>query len=170
MKDGGWLVAFNAFNNATIIYEGAVKNGFIYKDTLIWEKTNPMPRNRDRRFISNIEMIQTYVKKGTWTFNRQNESYERSVLRYPSESGGAFIRYHPTQKNLKMIEYIIKIFSNENETVLDFTIGSGTTAIACINTNRNFIGIEKEEKYYDIANNRIKDALEQRTTATIQNA
>lgn len=78
-------------------------------------------------------------------------------------------RLHPTQKPVALIEYLIKTYTLENETVLDFTIGSGTTAVACINTGRNFIGIEKEEKYYDIANKRIKDTLEQQTTAIIQN-
>jgi len=67
---------------------------------------------------------------------------------------------HPTQKPVALIEYLIKTYTLENETVLDFTIGSGTTAVACINTNRNFIGIEKEKKYVDIANTRIYDALE----------
>lgn len=64
-------------------------------------------------------------------------------------------RVHPTQKPVTLIEYLIKTYTNECETVLDFTIGSGTTAIACLNTNRNFIGIEKEQKYVDIANERI---------------
>lgn len=79
-------------------------------------------------------------------------------------------RVHPTQKPVELIEYLIKTYTIENETVLDFTIGSGTTAIACINTGRNFIGIEKEEKYCGLANKRIKDTLEQQTTAIIQNA
>ena len=161
LKKGGWIVAFNDFKNATTIYETMKENGFEYKDTLIWEKSNPMPRNRDRRFISNVEMIQTFVKKGVWTFNRQNEKYEGSVLRYPAESGGGFKRYHPTQKNLKMIEYLVKIFSNENETVLDFTMGSGTTGVACKNLNRKFIGIELDENYFNIAKDRIENHIVQ---------
>ena len=60
------------------------------------------------------------------------------------------------------MEFLIKTYSNENETVLDNTMGSGTTAIACINLNRNFIGIELEEKYFKIAEERIKKALEER--------
>jgi len=159
LKKGGWVVAFNDFKNATTIHDVMVKNGLEYKDTLIWEKSNPMPRNRDRRFISNIEMIQTFIKPcGKWTFNRQNPSYEGSVLKYPSESGGAFKRYHPTQKNLKMIEYLVNIFSNEGDTVLDFTMGSGTTGVACKNLNRNFIGIELDENYFNIAKKRIEES------------
>ena len=58
------------------------------------------------------------------------------------------------------MEYLIKTYTNENETVLDFTMGSGSTGVACVNTNRNFIGIELEEKYYKIAEKRIKEAKE----------
>ena len=66
--------------------------------------------------------------------------------------------YHPTQKPVELMEYLIKTYTNEGETVLDFTMGSGTTGVACVNTNRNFIGIELEENYFEIASNRISDA------------
>ena len=62
---------------------------------------------------------------------------------------------HPTQKPVALMEYLIKTYTNENELVLDFTMGSGTTAVACLNTKRNFIGIEKEEKYFKIAQERV---------------
>ena len=114
-----------------------------------------MPRNRERRFISDIEMASWFVKGKGWTFNRQHEKYESSILRYPSESGGGFKRYHPTQKNLKMIEYLIKILTNEGDWVLDPFMGSGTVGVACRNTNRNFIGIELDEKYFKTAIERI---------------
>jgi len=65
---------------------------------------------------------------------------------------------HPTQKPVALMEYLIRTYTNENETVLDFTMGSGSTGVACINTNRNFIGIEKEEKYFNIAQERIDKA------------
>ena len=64
---------------------------------------------------------------------------------------------HPTQKPIELMEYLIKTYTNENETVLDFTMGSGTTGVACVNTNRNFIGIERDNKYFEIATNRIKE-------------
>ena len=63
---------------------------------------------------------------------------------------------HPTQKPVKLMEYLIKTYTNENETVLDFTMGSGSTGVAAMNTKRNFIGIEKDDKYFDIAVSRIK--------------
>jgi len=65
---------------------------------------------------------------------------------------------HNTQKPIALMEYLIKTYTNESETVLDFTMGSGSTGVACINTNRNFIGIEKEEKYFNIAQERIDKA------------
>lgn len=64
---------------------------------------------------------------------------------------------HPTQKPVLLMEYLIKTYTQENETVLDFTMGSGTTGVACKNLNRNFIGIEKDKKYFDIAKKRIED-------------
>jgi site-specific DNA-methyltransferase (adenine-specific) len=62
---------------------------------------------------------------------------------------------HPTQKPVELMEYLIKTYTNEGETVLDFTMGSGSTGVACVNTNRNFIGIEQDSKYFEIATNRI---------------
>lgn len=66
---------------------------------------------------------------------------------------------HPTQKPLKLVEELIKTFSNEGDMILDNCMGSGTTAIACMNTNRDFIGFELDKKYFEIANERIKDNL-----------
>ena len=63
---------------------------------------------------------------------------------------------HPTQKPIELMEYLIKTYTNEGETVLDFTMGSGSTGVACQNTSRNFIGIEQDEKYFKIAQDRIK--------------
>jgi site-specific DNA-methyltransferase (adenine-specific) len=68
---------------------------------------------------------------------------------------------HPTQKPVALMEYLIKTYTNENETVLDFTMGSGTTGVACVNTNRKFIGIEMDAKYFEIAKKRINEAQEQ---------
>ena len=158
IKNGGSLLLFHSFEQFGKLKDLFEENGLIFKDKIIWEKTNPMPRNRDRRYISNIEIASWYVKpKNKWTFNRQNEKYEGSVLKYPSESGGGFKRYHPNQKNLKMIEYLVKIHTNKNDIILDPFMGSGTTGIACMNTGRKFIGIELNEKYFNIAKERLKN-------------
>jgi DNA modification methylase len=67
-------------------------------------------------------------------------------------------RLHPTQKPIALLEYLIKTYTNEGEKVLDFTMGSGTTGVACVNTNRNFIGIELDDEYFEIAKRRISEA------------
>ena len=81
------------------------------------------------------------------------ERYPRSVQVFKSDKQK--VSLHPTQKPVALMEYLIKTYSNEGETVLDFTMGSGTTGVACINTNRKFIGIEKDETYFKIAQDRI---------------
>ena len=68
-------------------------------------------------------------------------------------------KQHPTQKPIALMEYLIKTYTNESETVLDFTMGSGSTGVACKQTNRNFIGIEQDDKYFEIAQQRINSIL-----------
>ena len=154
-------------NGSLVLFHGFEQYGDILslllpvlnlKDKIIWQKTNPMPRNRDRRYISNIEMASWWtVKNGKWTFNRQNENYDGCVLTYPSESGGGYKRYHPCQKSVKLMENIVLRHTNENDIVFDPFMGSGSTGVACIKLNRQFIGCETEQKYFDIANERIKN-------------
>ncbi len=87
--------------------------------------------------------------------------YEQKHTNYPSEIiefGLDKNTLHPTQKPVALMEYLIKTYSNENEIILDNCMGSGTTGVACVNTNRNFIGIERDEEYYEIAKTRIDDS------------
>lgn len=85
-----------------------------------------------------------------------SEYYPTNILEFPNCSHRKD-RTHPTQKPVELCEYLIKTYSQEGETVLDNCMGSGTTGVACIHTGRNFIGIEKEEKYFEIAKKRIED-------------
>lgn len=85
------------------------------------------------------------------------ESYPNVMLDFSSRSRGSR-GFHPTQKPVALMEYLIKTYTNEGETVLDFTMGSGTTGVACKNLNRSFVGIEKDEKYFQIAEQRISEA------------
>ena len=159
LKKDGSVVLFHSFEQYSNIKNTFENNGLICKDRIIWEKTNPMPRNRDRRYISNCELGSWYVMKDSkWIFNRQDEKYQKMIFRYPSESGGGFVRYHPTQKNLKLMEELVKIHTDENDTILDCFMGSGTTGVACVNTNRNFIGIELDDNYFKIAEERIHNS------------
>ena len=81
--------------------------------------------------------------------------FPSNVLEYPNVVGKKAT--HPTQKPVDLFEYLIRTYTNENETILDNCMGSGTTAIACLNTNRNFIGFELDETYFDLANERISN-------------
>ena len=80
----------------------------------------------------------------------------RNLLKIKCVANAGGHKLHPTQKPVALMEYLIKTYTNENETVLDFTMGSGTTGVACINTNRNFIGIENDDKYFEIAEKRLQ--------------
>jgi site-specific DNA-methyltransferase (adenine-specific) len=86
--------------------------------------------------------------------NPEGSRYPKTVLKFKQQKG-----LHPTQKPVDLMEYLIKTYTNEGDTVLDNTMGSGTTGVACVNTCRNFIGIEKEEKYFKIAEDRINNPL-----------
>ena len=85
-----------------------------------------------------------------------NEKYPKSIIE--ESNADQRNKLHPTQKPVALLEYLIKTYTLENETVLDNTMGSGSTGVACINTNRNFIGIEKDAEYFKIAKKRIKEA------------
>jgi len=85
------------------------------------------------------------------TTTNKGERYPKTVQKFQRDKD----KFHPTQKPVALMEYLIKTYTNENETVLDFTMGSGTTGVACKNLNRNFIGIELDKEYYEIAKKRI---------------
>lgn len=92
-------------------------------------------------------------RKTAWSESKDGRRNPLSVLNFPKDGGTE--RFHPTQKPVKLLEYLIKTYTNEGDVVLDNCMGSGSTGVACINTKRNFIGIELEKKYYDIAQSRI---------------
>lgn len=78
-------------------------------------------------------------------------NYPKNILKFNRDKG-----FHPTQKPVALLEYLIKTYTNENDIVLDNCMGSGSTGVACVNTNRNFIGIELDENYFNIAKERIE--------------
>jgi DNA modification methylase len=167
LKKGASLIICHSFEQYDVIRKNLSE--LLLKDRIIFRKTNPMPRNRDRRYIANIELLSWYVKDGnTWTFNRQKEPYEDSVISFPAESGGGFIKYHPTQKPVKLFEYLIKIHTKPNDLVLDPCAGSGTTGVACQNNDRNYICIEKDEKYFNIMQKRLTNQSQTLTIFTQQ--
>lgn len=159
VKKGGNVVIFTDWKSTTPIIEELEKNNCVAKDMIRIVKSNPMPRNRDRRFITDYEIAIWAVKKGDkWTFNRQSETYERPLIKTRvtpklEKINGA----HPTQKSLEAIEWILERLTNKNDLVLDTFMGSGTTAIACMNTNRNYVGYELDKEYYEISISRINN-------------
>ena len=111
--------------------------------------------NKMQGFIEYAELRKTqdeYTQKYASVFNLwQGGKSKSNVLEYKKDNGG----YHPTQKPVALLEDLIQTYSNEGNTVLDFTMGSGSTGVACVKTGRNFIGIELDEGYFKIAKNRI---------------
>ncbi len=150
----GSFIVFNDWKNLGDISRYAEKLGFITKDMLRLEKTNPMPRNRDRRYITDYECaIWFTMPKAKWVFNRQHDKYQRPKFVHSIDKG-----LHPTQKSLGLMTELILIHSNKGDVILDPFIGSGTTGVAALNLGRKFIGIELDETYFEIATKRINEA------------
>ena len=95
-------------------------------------------------------------KENNIVTENNGERYPKSVLKFNRDKN----KLHPTQKPVKLLEYLIKTYTNENMTVLDNCMGSNSTGIACINTNRNYIGIEKDDTYFDLAIDRTKKHIQ----------
>ena len=110
--------------------------------------------NKDKRKAVNKHFSKPDILGGKVSIEAISTNSElkhpSSVLKHNRQQG-----LHPTQKPISLMEILIKTYTNENETVLDFTMGSGSTGVAAKNTNRNFIGIEKDDKYFKIAEERI---------------
>ena len=158
VKKNGSMFIFHSFEQY-IILKNIFEDTMDLKNRLIWAKTNSMPLNRDRRYINNIEMASWFTKKkGKWTFNRKSDKYDTCVFSYPVENSNK--RFHPTQKNLQLMEDIILRHSNKDDVVLDCFMGGGTTGVACVRNGRNFIGIEQDAEYFEKAKKRIDNEVE----------
>lgn len=139
-----------------------------HENILVFSEGNACPSTKEKSSVPYYPIFgngQPYsVKRSTgsecydyknmkdWITVNEGWRYPVDVLEFKSERG-----LHPTQKPVKLLEYLIKTYTKEGEIVLDNCIGSGTTAMACINTGRHFIGFEKEKKYYDICCKRINN-------------
>ena len=150
-KNGSFIV-FNAWKNLGDIARYAENLGLVTKDMIRLEKSNPMPRNRDRRYITDYECaIWFTMPNAKWVFNRQDDKYQRPKFVHSIDKG-----LHPTQKSLALMTDLVKIHSNKGDIILDPFMGSGTTGVAAKQLDRNFIGIELDETYFNIAKNRIE--------------
>ena len=145
LKDGGTAIVFFDIWKITPLKEIMERVGFKQIRFIEWIKTNPQPLNSSRNYLTNCREIALLgVKKSKPTFNSK---YDNAIYKFPLQGGKN--RFHPTQKSLLLFEELIKKHSNENDIVLDTFLGSGTTAIASKNTNRNFKGCELSKEYYD---------------------
>ena len=179
IKDNGAIVLFSKQPFTTELIHSNLKN---FKYSLVWKKDNhDNPLMAKKRFLNITEDINIFYKKqciynpqGIIKVNKitkqgrgeslsqkntrkmeylqEYTNYPRNILDFKRD----LPNIHPTQKPVALLEYLIKTYTNENETVLDNCMGSGSTGVACVNTNRNFIGIELDEKYFKIAKERIE--------------
>lgn len=111
---------------------------------------------KPKKKISNENIVYGKFKNENRVFLNPDGKSPSSIKYFKTVDIQNGSRIHPTQKPVDLMKYLILTYTNENETVLDNTMGSGTTGVACINLNRNFIGIEKEQEYFDMAKRRIK--------------
>ena len=180
IKPRGAIVLFAAqpFTSALVM-----SNAEWYRDEWIWRKNRGGDvfnvKRRPLKFHEQIlvfaENFTTYNPQGLHKTRKLRSSRQAGSIFYADKDKPAYVQelqgypttlleysisdaLHPTQKPVDLLRYLVRTYTNAGETVLDFTMGSGTTGVACAMENRNFIGIELERKYYDIAERRISEA------------
>lgn len=155
LKKRGSMIIFMSIIKASTIISLAEKCGFYYKTTGIWHKKNPMPRNMNLHFINSTEswIYFTYGGK-TGTFNNEGKAIHDFIETSTISVGEKKYGKHPTQKPEKLMDFFVKILSNQGDTVLDPFMGSGSTGVAALRHGRDFIGIELNDKYFEIAEKR----------------
>lgn len=159
MKKGGSMIVFMSIIKVETIIRLAEQHGFYYKTTGIWHKTNPMPRNMNLHFVNSTEAwIYFTYKTRTGTFNNNGTMLHDFLETSVTSNGERKFGKHPTQKPESLMKHFIGVLSNEDDWVLDPFMGSGTTGVAAKRLDRNFIGIELDEVYYNIANQRIQES------------
>jgi len=181
IKDNSSIALFGSEPFSSNLRMSNIKN---YKYDWVWNKkafsNQMMAKKQPLRIVENIiifnskiykpqnlKKINKITKQGSKItdnigggirekqYLQEYTNYPRNILEFSKDRPSE----HPTQKPVALLEYLIKTYTNENDTVLDFTMGSGSTGVACNNTNRNFIGIESNKDYFDIADKRINNKL-----------
>jgi site-specific DNA-methyltransferase (adenine-specific) len=115
----------------------------------------PKPKNGEAQHMDSSSVDEN----GARIIKQYSQAYPVNILEIQRDNMAKGKSLHPTQKPVALMEYLIRTYTNEGETVLDNCMGSGTTGVACVNTNRNFIGIELDEGYFKIAQDRINQAV-----------
>lgn len=188
IKDRGCIALFGSEPFSSYLRMSNIKQ---YKYDWVWDKVRGVGHlNAKIRPLLSTENVIVFNEKGFYSpqmrdrykprksqnkstqqvYGKSLDVFEGEVLnkKYPinlitfSKSDMTKNKLHPTQKPVALLEYLIKTYTIEGETVLDNCMGSGSTGVACVNTGRNFIGIEKEQKYFEIAQKRIDGAVNDR--------
>jgi DNA modification methylase len=179
IKPNGNIILFCSRQNIWRMCKVLYENGFEENRTIIWARKRGFNNTRGKALASGYEPILFWSKGKSSVFNSikvksnlDRPEYKTGILKdgitlsdvwtdIPSLPYNSKEKVnHPTQKPIKLMERIITLFTNKDDTVLDFCMGSGTTGVACKNLNRNFIGIEKDLNYFNIACNRLSEAVE----------
>ena len=181
IKDNGAIVLFSQLPFSCELIQS---NRKYFRYEWVWEKTNAagflnanrMPLRAHENILVFYKRLPIYTPQKTkgkpykaklhgqttnygeynpgFAANNTGDRYPRDVIKFDN-NGNNFKKVHPTEKPVDLCEYFIKTYTKEDEIVLDFVMGSGSTGVACKNLNRNFIGIELDEKYFEIAKERI---------------
>ena len=140
------------FENIMIFSNGTIANGSNKKMPYFPQGLIDVSiTKKNQRKVSDVGTIANRPsRKNGSEYTQTKTNYPRQIIKFNNEQG-----LHPTQKPVALLEYLIKTYTQENETVLDFTMGSGSTGVAAKNTSRKFIGIELDDKYFSIAKERI---------------
>lgn len=153
------LKPMNKHETICVFSNGKTSNG--NKNNMIYNPQGLLPFNKPCKSGNKQGKDNTYWRPSLKSSN--NEQYIQQWTNYPTtvlEFQKVTKAIHPTQKPVELIEYLIKTYSNEGDTILDNCMGSGSTGIACLNTKRNFIGMELDDKYFDMAKTRIEEHLQ----------
>jgi site-specific DNA-methyltransferase (adenine-specific) len=153
LKNGTHFYCMTNDKNLNNIMNEALKVGFKEVNILVWDKGMHVPLPY---YMKNIEFILLFRKGNARKINNMGST---SLIKIKGIYG---VKVHPSEKPIKLMEHFILNSSNKNDIIFDPFMGSGTTGLACINTNRKFIGIELDEKYYDISCKRIKEAINEK--------
>lgn len=172
IKENGNILLFQGWSNVCNV-KNEMDKYFTIQDWIIYDRIKG--RGGKRHLVSTREDILWYTNGDKYTFNKVPSKIEKKTGGLGQKNGCKFRALsnvwtdispivpwskervaHPTQKPVELMERLVTVFTNKGDTVLDFTMGSGTTGVACLNLSRNFIGIEIDENYFNIAKERIE--------------
>lgn len=159
LKDNGKLLAFTSYNSVNL-WQEAYSKYFDYHNLFFWHKTNPVPKFKKAGFLNSCEMIVCFWNQSSSWPNAEHgiENFFESPICMGKER--LKDPKHPAQKPVKLLRHLIEVSSEEEAVVLDPFMGVGSTGVAALAMNREFIGVEVDEVYFDAARNRLGNASE----------